>query len=78
MEFVLKVQPEVFQIKPTVETVPAKKNMKIIVSTSYIKSDSVNNKPIPFTGKVTIKCTKSNIPNLKWVYYLQTEYNRNI
>ncbi|KAI4465652.1 hypothetical protein MML48_3g00010226 [Holotrichia oblita] len=49
MEFQLKVQPEVFQIKSTVETVPAKKNMKIVVSTSNIKSDTVNNKPIPFT-----------------------------
>ncbi|KAI4465641.1 dlec1 deleted in lung and esophageal cancer 1 [Holotrichia oblita] len=78
MEFQLKVQPEVFQIKSTVETVPAKKNMKIVVSTSNIKSDTVNNKPIPFTGKVTIKCTKCNIPNLKWVYYLQTECHRNI
>ncbi|GJQ69846.1 hypothetical protein Trydic_g22394 [Trypoxylus dichotomus] len=77
-EFSLRVEPEVFQVKPTLETIGSKRTLKVVVSILNVKHDIIDHKAIPYTGKLTITYLKDVSPNLRWIYYLESEPRKNL
>lgn len=78
MDFFLEAEPDIFQVKPIMETVPGRRNMKVIISAHNAKCDVINNNIVPFTGKLTITYAKCPVPNLKWVFYLQSDFGKTL
>lgn len=74
--FTFSVDPDVFFITTTSETVKPKKKTKIVVCMKqYEIAPSDGEARYPKTGKLTVKCAEPSLAHIKWTFYLQESFS---
>lgn len=76
--FNFTVDPDVFYINITSESIKPKKKTKIVVGMKQYETTTTDGETrYPKTGKLNVKCEEESLAHIKWTYYLQESFSPN-